>query len=48
MIFFPLQYLRVGSYPITAVLQDLMVTIFCSEMADRKQVHLTEIAEMSK
>lgn len=41
------EYLRVGSYPITAVLQDLMVTIFCSEMADRKQVHLTEIAEMS-
>lgn len=41
------EYLRVGSYPITAVLQDLMMTIFCSEMDDRKQVHLTEIAEMS-
>ncbi|XP_069825197.1 LON peptidase N-terminal domain and RING finger protein 1-like isoform X2 [Dendropsophus ebraccatus] len=41
------EYLRVGSYAITAVVQDLMVTIFPSEMADRKQVHLTEIAEMS-
>ncbi|XP_044137115.1 LON peptidase N-terminal domain and RING finger protein 1-like isoform X2 [Bufo gargarizans] len=41
------EYLRVGSYPITAVLQDVMMTAFPSEMADRKQVHLTEIAEMS-
>ncbi|CAJ0941219.1 unnamed protein product [Ranitomeya imitator] len=41
------EYLSAGSYPITAVLQDLMTTIFPSEMADRKQVHLTEIAEMS-
>ncbi|XP_056372810.1 LON peptidase N-terminal domain and RING finger protein 1-like isoform X2 [Hyla sarda] len=41
------EYLRVGSYPITALVQDLMVTIFPSEMTDRKQVHLTEIAEMS-
>ncbi|XP_077122506.1 LON peptidase N-terminal domain and RING finger protein 1-like isoform X2 [Ranitomeya variabilis] len=41
------EYLSAGSYPITALLQDLMTTIFPSEMADRKQVHLTEIAEMS-
>ncbi|XP_075712234.1 LON peptidase N-terminal domain and RING finger protein 1-like isoform X2 [Rhinoderma darwinii] len=41
------EYLRVGSYPLTAVLQDLMMTMFPSEMSDRKQVHLTEIAEMS-
>ncbi|CAN2387318.1 LON peptidase N-terminal domain and RING finger protein 1-like [Pristimantis euphronides] len=41
------EYLRVGSYPVTAVLQDLMMAIFPSEMADRKQIHLTEIAEMS-
>ncbi|KAM4036624.1 LON peptidase N-terminal domain and RING finger protein 1-like isoform 2-T2 [Anomaloglossus baeobatrachus] len=41
------EYLSTGSYPITALLQDLMTTIFPSEMADRKQVHLTEIAEMS-
>ncbi|KAM3925969.1 LON peptidase N-terminal domain and RING finger protein 1-like isoform 2-T2 [Leptodactylus fuscus] len=41
------EYLRVGSYPVTAILQDLMIAIFPSEMAERKQVHLTEIAEMS-
>ncbi|XP_073505949.1 LON peptidase N-terminal domain and RING finger protein 1-like isoform X3 [Phyllobates terribilis] len=41
------EYLSLGSYPITALLQDLMTTIFPSEMADRRQVHLTEIAEMS-
>ncbi|XP_066446539.1 LON peptidase N-terminal domain and RING finger protein 1-like isoform X1 [Eleutherodactylus coqui] len=41
------EFLKVGSYPITAVLQDLMMTLFPSEMADRKQIHLTEIAEMS-
>ncbi|XP_072001634.1 LON peptidase N-terminal domain and RING finger protein 1-like isoform X1 [Engystomops pustulosus] len=41
------EYLRVGSYPITAVLQDLMMAIFPTEMDERKRIHLTEIAAMS-
>ncbi|XP_040201043.1 LON peptidase N-terminal domain and RING finger protein 1-like isoform X3 [Rana temporaria] len=41
------EYLRVGGYAVTALLMNLMETIFPSEMADRKQVHLTEIAELS-
>ncbi|XP_018415055.1 PREDICTED: LON peptidase N-terminal domain and RING finger protein 1-like [Nanorana parkeri] len=41
------EYLRVGCYDVTALLVDLMEAIFPSEVADRKQVRLTEIAEMS-
>ncbi|CAI9552828.1 unnamed protein product [Staurois parvus] len=41
------EYLRVGGYAVTALLVDLIETIFPSEMADRKQIHLSEIAELS-
>ncbi|MEE6478333.1 hypothetical protein FKM82_011821 [Ascaphus truei] len=41
------EYLREGNYPITALLQEVMSTVFPAELADRKQVHLSEIAELS-
>ncbi|KAG8429067.1 hypothetical protein GDO86_018374 [Hymenochirus boettgeri] len=41
------EYLRIGHYPITLLLQEVMSSIFASEMSDRRQVHLTEIAELS-
>ncbi|XP_063303919.1 LON peptidase N-terminal domain and RING finger protein 1-like [Pelobates fuscus] len=41
------EYLKAGCYSITALLQDLMLSIFPSEMAERKQLHLSEIAELS-
>ncbi|KAM4676199.1 LON peptidase N-terminal domain and RING finger protein 1-like [Discoglossus pictus] len=41
------EYLRVGYYPVTSVLQEIMSAIFPSEMTDRKQIHLSEIAELS-
>ncbi|KAM5173035.1 LON peptidase N-terminal domain and RING finger protein 1-like [Mantella aurantiaca] len=41
------EYLRVGGYAATAILVDLMDTIFPSEVADRKQIHFSEIAELS-
>ncbi|KAM4748159.1 LON peptidase N-terminal domain and RING finger protein 1-like [Rhinophrynus dorsalis] len=41
------EYLRVGCYPVTALLQEIMSAIFPSEMTERKQVHLSEIAELS-
>ncbi|KAE8613660.1 hypothetical protein XENTR_v10007813 [Xenopus tropicalis] len=41
------EYLRVGRYPATALLQDIMSSIFPLEMMDRNQVHLSEMAELS-
>ncbi|XP_063784421.1 LON peptidase N-terminal domain and RING finger protein 1-like isoform X2 [Pseudophryne corroboree] len=41
------EYLRVGCYSVTTLLQNLMMAIFPSEMTDREQVHLSEIAELS-
>uniref|UniRef100_A0A8C5M0R9 Uncharacterized protein n=1 Tax=Leptobrachium leishanense TaxID=445787 RepID=A0A8C5M0R9_9ANUR len=41
------EFLRVGCYSITFLLQELMSTIFPSEMDERKQLHLSEIAELS-
>lgn len=41
------EYLGVGCYEVTALLVDIMEAIFPSEAADRKQVHLTEIAELA-
>ncbi|XP_068134485.1 LON peptidase N-terminal domain and RING finger protein 1-like [Hyperolius riggenbachi] len=41
------EYLRVGCYSITELLVELMTAVFPSEMSDRKQVHLSEIAELS-
>nr|DBA30564.1 TPA: hypothetical protein GDO54_006527 [Pyxicephalus adspersus] len=41
------KYLREGCYPVTSLLVDLMEAVFSSEVADRKQIHLSEIAELS-
>ncbi|XP_075066211.1 LON peptidase N-terminal domain and RING finger protein 1-like isoform X2 [Mixophyes fleayi] len=41
------EYLRVGCYSVTVLLQNLMTAIFPLELAERKQVHLSEIAELS-
>ncbi|KAM8971882.1 LON peptidase N-terminal domain and RING finger protein 1-like [Pelodytes ibericus] len=41
------EYLQGGCYPVTALLQDLMKSVFPSEMSDRNQLHLSEIAELS-
>ncbi|XP_053574671.1 LON peptidase N-terminal domain and RING finger protein 1 isoform X2 [Bombina bombina] len=41
------EYLRAGYYPITAVVEEIMSAIFPSEMAERKQTHVSEIAELS-
>nr|XP_056715444.1 LON peptidase N-terminal domain and RING finger protein 1-like [Euleptes europaea] len=41
------EYLKAGKYSITVVLEELMSTIFPSQLADRKQIHQTEMAELS-
>ncbi|OCT86291.1 LON peptidase N-terminal domain and RING finger protein 1 [Xenopus laevis] len=41
------EYLRLGHYPVTALLQEIMSFIFPLEMTERNQVHQSEIAELS-
>ncbi|KAM9311524.1 LON peptidase N-terminal domain and RING finger protein 1-like [Gastrophryne carolinensis] len=41
------EYLRVAHYAVTGILVDLMAAIFPLEIAERKQFHLSEIAELS-
>ncbi|XP_054832916.1 LON peptidase N-terminal domain and RING finger protein 1-like [Eublepharis macularius] len=41
------EYLKAGKYRTTVVLEELMLTIFPSQLADRKQIHQTEMAELS-
>ncbi|KAL8212106.1 UNVERIFIED_CONTAM: hypothetical protein K2H54_037809 [Gekko kuhli] len=41
------EYLKARKYSTTVVLEELMSTIFPSQLADRRQIHLTEMAELS-
>ncbi|XP_077182613.1 LON peptidase N-terminal domain and RING finger protein 3-like isoform X3 [Paroedura picta] len=41
------EYLKARKYSTTVVLEELMSTIFPSQLADRKQIHQTEMAELS-
>uniref|UniRef100_A0ACB8EIW4 Uncharacterized protein n=1 Tax=Sphaerodactylus townsendi TaxID=933632 RepID=A0ACB8EIW4_9SAUR len=41
------EYLKAGKYNTTVVLEELMSTIFPSQLAERKQIHQTEMAELS-
>ncbi|XP_029439119.1 LON peptidase N-terminal domain and RING finger protein 1-like isoform X2 [Rhinatrema bivittatum] len=41
------EYLKVGKYHATMVLENIMSAIFPLELADRRQVHETEMAELS-
>uniref|UniRef100_A0A8D0H993 RING-type domain-containing protein n=1 Tax=Sphenodon punctatus TaxID=8508 RepID=A0A8D0H993_SPHPU len=42
------EYLKAGKYNPTVLLEELMSATFPSQLADRKQVHQTEMAELSK
>ncbi|KAJ6667838.1 hypothetical protein lerEdw1_016159 [Lerista edwardsae] len=41
------EYLKAGKYSTTILLEDLMSAVFPLELADRKQVHNAEMAELS-
>ncbi|XP_015265649.1 PREDICTED: LON peptidase N-terminal domain and RING finger protein 3-like [Gekko japonicus] len=41
------EYLKARKYSTTIVLEELMSTIFPSQLADRRQIHQTEMAELS-
>lgn len=42
------QYFKTRKYNPTVLLQDIMTRLFPLQLAERKQVHDTEIAELSK
>lgn len=42
------QYLKNRKYNPTILLQDIMTWLFPSQLAERKQIHDTEMAELSK
>lgn len=42
------QYLKNRKYNLTVILQDIMDRLFPSQLAERKQVHEAEMAELSK
>lgn len=45
---FSSQYFKTRKYNPTVLLQDIMTLLFPSQLAERKQIHDTEIAELSK
>lgn len=42
------QYLKAGKYNTTILLEELMTTVFPSQLAERKLVHQAEMVELSK
>lgn len=46
--FLHFQYLRNRKYNPTVVIQDIMTQLFPSQLAERKQIHDAEMAELSK
>lgn len=42
------QYLKNRKYNPTVLLQDIMTWLFPSQLAERKQIHDAEMAELSK
>ena len=48
MITFLFQYFKNRKYNPTVLLQDIMNQLFPSQLAERKQVHEAEMAELSK
>lgn len=47
-LLFSFQYLKYRKYNPTVLLQDIMTRLFPSQLAERKQVHDAEMAELSK
>lgn len=47
-IFSFFQYFRNRKYNPTVLLQDIMTRLFAPQLAERKQVHDAEMAELSK
>jgi len=43
-----LQYLKAGSYSPTVLLQDIMLAAFPAQLAERRELHRAEMAELSK
>lgn len=48
LFLFSFQYLKNRKYNPTVLLQDIMTRLFPSQLAERKQVHDAEMAELSK
>lgn len=48
LFLFFFQYLKNRKYNPTVLLQDIMTRLFPSQLAERKQVHDAEMAELSK
>lgn len=42
------QYLKAGSYSCTVLLQDIMLATFPAQLAERRELHQAEMAELSK
>lgn len=42
------QYLKVGRYSPTVLLQDIMLATFPTQLAERRELHRAEMAELSK
>lgn len=42
------QYLKAGRYSPTVLLQDIMLAAFPTQLAERRELHQAEMAELSK